>query len=128
MSVTRSTMSLRHLVLLTSALMLNLSAWAQDPVTRSVQASGRASAQAAGSAALGVSAVGNTTLAVSTVPLAVGGSVMTTAGQASTATAGASLQGAAPIGTPLPVTEEIITSVPPAVALRQPTTVQPTAR
>ncbi len=116
--------SRQGLTVLTTTLLLNLPAWAEDPVRQSAQTSGRASAQVAGSAVLGVSALGNATLAISTVPLAVGGSVMTTVGQASTAAAGASLGGSAA----LPVTDEVITTVPPGVALRQPTTAHPTAR
>lgn len=106
--------------LLAAVLLAGLPAWADDPLTRALQASGRASAQAAGSVALGVSALGNATLAVSAVPLAMAGTVLTAAGQASTAAAGSSLPSAVPAGVPLPITDEVITVRPPRVALGQP--------
>lgn len=85
------------------------------PVGNSIQASAHASA----SAAHAIAASGQTVLAVSAVPLSIGGAVLTSAGQASTAMGNASMQAAsAPIGTPLPITDETITVVRPDIALR----------
>lgn len=85
------------------------------PVGNSMQASAHASA----SAAHAIAASGQTVLAVSAVPLSIGGAVLTSAGQASTDMGNASMQAAsAPIGTPLPITDEAITIVRPDIALR----------
>lgn len=56
-------------------------------------------------------------LAVSAVPLSIGGAVLTSAGQASTAMGNALRRAAAP-GTPLPISDETITVVRPEIALR----------
>ncbi len=120
MPVRPSLLSRYALALLAASLLTSLPARADDPLTRALQASGRASAQAAGSVALGVSALGNATIAVSTVPLALAGTVLTAAGQASTAVAGSSLPGTVPVGLPLPITDEVITVRPPSAALAQP--------
>lgn len=74
-----------------------------------------------------VMAVGNlvgATFAVSAVPLAIGGSALTTLGEASTAVSGS----LATRGAPLPVTDEIITVTPPAKALQQGPAADPSTR
>ncbi len=84
-------------------------------VSESAQASGHASA----SAAFGIVASGQATSAALAVPLSVGGAVLGSAGAMSTAAAQEAMRAAsAPIGTPLVVTEEVITIVPPNEALK----------
>jgi hypothetical protein len=86
-------------------------------VRDSVQASGHASA----SAAHAIAASGRATLGLSAVPLSVGASVATTAGAISGEAAAESMRAAtAPIGTPLVITDEVITVTPPDRALRTP--------
>ena len=94
-------------------------AWAESysgqAVLESVQASGHVSA----SAVYGMVASGQATSAAMAVPLAVGGAVLGSAGAMSTAAAWDSVRAAtAPIGTPLVVTEEVMTIVPPNAALQ----------
>lgn len=82
--------------------------------------------QASASAAHAIAASGQTVLAVSAVPLSVGGAVLTSAGQASAAIGNASMQATnAPIGTPLPISDETITVVRPDIALRSDNAVPP---
>jgi len=84
-------------------------------VKEAVQASGHASASAAHS----IVASGQVTSAVVAVPLSVGGAVLGSAGAASAAAARDSAKAAtAPIGTPLEVTDEAITVMPPNEALK----------
>ena len=113
------TISLKVL-LLAGAALGGIASWADDgfsrgPVGNSVQASTHASA----SAAHAIAASGQTVLAVSAVPLFVGSVALSSAGLASGALGNASMQAAnAPIGTPLPITDEAITVVRPDIALR----------
>ena len=84
-------------------------------IRESIQASGHASA-AAGNA---IAASGRAVLGLSAVPLAIGGSVLGTAGAVSGAAAGELARAAnAPIGTPLEITDETITVMPPDQALK----------
>ncbi len=96
--------------------------FSRGPVGNAIQASAHASA----SAAHAIAASGQTVLAVSAVPLSVGGAVLTSAGQASAAIGNASMQATnAPIGTPLPISDETITVVRPDIALRSDNAVPP---
>jgi hypothetical protein len=71
------------------------------------------------SAAHAIVASGQVTSAASSVPLSVGGAVLGSAGAVSTGAAKDSLKAAtSPIGKPLEVTEEAITTMPPNEALR----------
>jgi hypothetical protein len=88
---------------------------AGQAVTNAAQASGHASA----SAAHGIAASGQVTSAVSAVPLSIGGAVLGSTGAASAAAARDSMRAAtAPIGTPLQVTDEVISVIPPNEALK----------
>ena len=88
----------------------------------SAQASGHASASAAHS----IAASERATLGLSAVPLAIGGAVLGSAGSASAAAARDSMRAAnAPIGTPLEITEETITIIPPDIALKPRAPAQP---
>lgn len=84
-----------------------------------IQESAQASGHASASAAHGIAASGRTVLGVSAVPLSVGGAVLGSAGAVSAAAARDSMRAAnAPIGTPLEITDEAITVIPPDVALK----------
>jgi hypothetical protein len=84
-------------------------------IRESIQASGHASA----AVAHGLAASGRAVVGVSAVPLAIGGSVLGSAGGLSAAAAGESARAAnAPIGTPLEITDETITVMPPNEALK----------
>jgi len=88
---------------------------AGQAVKESAQASGNASASAAHS----IVASGQVTSAASAVPLSVGGAVLGSAGAVSAGAANDSMKAAtAPIGTPLEVTDESITTMPPNEALK----------
>jgi len=88
---------------------------AGDAAKQSVQASGKASASAAHS----VAASGKVTSAMSAVPLSVGGAALGSAAAVTTDAARDSARTAtAPIGTPLEITDEAITVVPPNEALK----------
>lgn len=85
-------------------------------VTEAAKASGHASASAAHS----IAASGQVTSAASAAPLSIGGAVLGSAGAASAAAARDSMRAAvAPIGTPLPITDDAITVVPPNEALKR---------
>jgi hypothetical protein len=99
----------------------NSSAFAADnteagrAVNEAVQSSGHASASAAHS----IAASGQVTSAVSAVPLSVSGAALGSAGAVSAGAARDSMRAAtAPIGTPLVVTDETITVIPPNEALK----------
>lgn len=86
---------------------------------RAVQASGRASANLALSAAHGIAASGQAVSAIAAVPLSVAGVVLGASAAVSVDAANASMNAAnAPIGTPLPITNEVITVIPPNEALK----------
>lgn len=90
-------------------------AWAENPASQGIQGSIRSLFAASGHSVMAVGNVVGATLAVSAVPLAIGGSVLTTLGQASAAASDA-------LGTPgaaLPISDEVITVTPPARALQQ---------
>ena len=101
--------------------------FAQDK-THSGQAvnnSAKASGHASGSAAHSIAASGQVTSAVLAVPLSMGGAALVTSGAVSMGVAHDSMKAAtAPIGTPLVITDETITVIPPNQAL-QPKDVSP---
>ena len=82
--------------------------------------SAQASAHASASAGHAIAASGQATLGVSAIPLAIGGVVSGTAGAVSSQAAQSSARAAtAPIGTPLDITDETITVMPPNEALKE---------
>lgn len=86
---------------------------------QAIQESAQASGNASGSAAHSIIASGQMTSAASAVPLSVGGAVLSSAGAVSAGVANDSMKAAtAPIGTPLEVTDESITTMPPNEALK----------
>ena len=90
-------------------------AQANEAATHGLAASGHASASAAHS----VAASGQLTSAALAVPLLSGGAVLGSAGAVSADAGRDSLRAAtAPIGTPLEITDEVITIVPPNEALK----------
>lgn len=79
----------------------------------------QASSAASASAAHSIAASGQVTFAASAVPLTLGGAVLGSAATGSKAMANDSMRAAtAPIGTPLEITDEAITVMPPDVALK----------
>lgn len=88
---------------------------------QAIKSSANASLQASASFAHALAASGQATLAVSAIPFAIGGSVSAVSGQI----ANDSMRAAnAPIGTPLPITDEVLTIAPPDEALRTGDTVE----
>lgn len=86
---------------------------------RAITYSGQASAAASGSAAHSIAASGQVTSAASAMPLSIGGAVLGSAGAVSAGAARDSMKAAtAPIGAPLPITDEAITVMPPNEALK----------
>lgn len=90
--------------------------------THSGQASGNAvqsGSHASASAGHSIAASGQVTSAASAIPLAIGGAVSGAAGVVSSQAARGSANAAtAPIGTPLDITDEAITIMPPNEALK----------
>ena len=79
----------------------------------------QATGHAAGSAAHSIAASGQVTSAAAAVPLSIGGAVLGSTGAASGSAARESMNAAtAPIGTPLEITDEAITIMPPSEALK----------
>lgn len=84
-------------------------------VNEAVQSSGHASASAAHS----IAASGQVTSAILAVPLSVGGAVLGSAGAVSAGAARDLMRAAtSPIGTPLEITDEVISVIPPNEALK----------
>lgn len=82
---------------------------------QAIKSSVNASLQASASFAHALAASGQATLAVSAIPFAIGGSVGAVSGQI----ANDSMRAAnTPIGTPLPITDEVLTIAPPNEALK----------
>lgn len=89
---------------------------AGQAVRNSAEASGHASASAAHS----IAASGQVTSAASAIPLSVGGAALVSGGAVSIGAANGSMKAAAsPIGKPLKITEEAITTTPPNEALKK---------
>lgn len=108
-------------LLLVLALMPAAYAQDQTHAGQAVLNSGQSSAHASASAGHSIAASGQVTSAVSAIPLAIGGLVSGTAGAVSSQAARGSTRAAtAPIGTPLDITDETITVMPPNEALKQP--------
>lgn len=85
---------------------------------KAINESGQASTNAVNSAGHGILASGQVTSAVVAVPLSVGGAILGTAASVANGLASASMNVAAePIGRPLPITEHVITTMPPSEAL-----------
>ncbi|TAN72082.1 MAG: hypothetical protein EPN14_10890 [Gallionella sp.] len=88
---------------------------AGQAIKNSAQASGHASASAAHS----IAASGQVTSAASAMPLSIGGAALTSGGVASIGAANESMKAAtSPIGKPLKITDEAITTTPPNEALK----------
>lgn len=90
--------------------------------THSGQASANAvqsGSHASASAGHSIAASGQVTSGISAIPLAIGGIVSGTAGAVSSQAARGSARAAA-IGTPLEITDETITVMPPNEALKKP--------
>jgi hypothetical protein len=108
-----------------TALLLAMSAQAEDtkpakqPNThagRAVDHAAKSFSHASGSAAHSIAASAQVTSAASAIPLSIGASVGAVSGQMAKESMKAAT---APIGTPLEVTDEALTSVPPNEALKQ---------
>jgi hypothetical protein len=99
----------------------NVHAEDQADVGQALFGASQASAQVSASVAQALVASGQVTSAALAVPLSISGAVFGSAATASTAAARDSMRAAAapPIGTPLPITNETITVVPPNEALRR---------
>jgi hypothetical protein len=102
------------------ALMAAANSFAQDSHAGQAAKSGvAASGNASASAAHSVAASGQVTSAMSAMPLLSGGAVLGSVGAVSAAAGHDSMKAAtAPIGTPLQITDEAITVMPPNEALK----------
>jgi len=111
-----------HRVFIVLTALLASSAFAANQ-THSGQASANAAqsgSHASASAGHSIAASGQVTSAASAIPLAIGGVVSGAAGAVSGQAARSSAQAAtAPIGTPLDITDETITVMPPNEALKK---------
>lgn len=92
-----------------------------EELKQAAKAGGRASGNAAASAGHSLTATGQLASGVIATPLLASGAVAVGVGSAAVQ-AGGSLMNAAtsPIGTPLPVTDETVSIIPPNKALQQP--------
>ena len=114
---------LKRTITLFAVSMLGLTgAFAQSGNARkAVNESGQASGHAGASAGHGILASGQVTSAAIAVPLSVGGAVLGAAASIATGAADSAMNAAnAPIGQPLPVTDRVITTMPPSEALNKP--------
>ncbi len=105
------------------AMILGVScAFAQSGNARkALNESGQASGHAGASAGHGILASGQVTSAAIAVPLSVGGAVLGAAAAIATGAADSAMNAAnTPIGQPLPVTDHVITTMPPNDALNKP--------
>lgn len=95
-----------------------------EQVEKAVQAGGRASGNASASAGHSLAATGQLASGVMATPVMASGAIAVGAGSAAMQ-AGGSLMDTAnrPIGAPLPVTDEVVSILPPNKALQKP--VQP---
>ena len=93
-----------------------------EELKQAVKAAGRASGNVAASAGHSLVATGQLASGVVATPLLASGAIAVGVGSAAVQ-AGGSLMNTAtsPIGTPLPVTEETVSIIPPNKALQQPT-------
>jgi len=86
---------------------------------QAIQHSGKANANTSGSAAHSVAASGQVTSAASAIPMAISGVALSAGAAVSLGAAQGSLKAAkAPIGAPLKITDEAITTTPPNEALK----------
>lgn len=94
-----------------------------EQLQKAVKTGGQASSNAAASAGHSLAATGQLASGVVATPLLASGAIAVGVGSAAVQ-AGGSLMNAAthPIGTPLPVTEETVSIIPPNKALQQPAT------
>ena len=101
------------------SVLISASAYAQSGNARkALNESGQASTNAVNSAGHGILASGQVTSAVVAVPLSAGGAVLGAAASVANGMANAAINAAAePIGQPLPVTDHVITTMPPSEAL-----------
>lgn len=114
-------MSNRIMLYIFLAAIISLPAYAADDTHagRAATLSGQSSAAASGSAAHSIAASGQVTSAASAAPLSLGGAVLGSTGAVSAQAAHDSMKAAtAPIGTPLNITDEVITIMPPNEALK----------
>lgn len=116
--VTATSMTACALVLWASNALANPA----EQTTQAVRAAVKASANAAASVGHSLAATGQLASGVVATPLLASGAVAVGIGSAAQQ-AGGSLMNAAtsPIGTPLPVTDETVSILPPNKALQQPT-------
>jgi hypothetical protein len=92
----------------------------QTHASQAIKEGAESSGHASASAAHGIAASGQATLGLSAVPLSIGGAVLGSVGGVSTAAANESMNAAsAPIGTPLKITDEVISVTPPNEALKK---------
>ncbi len=115
-------MMLKKTPLLLALLMGVSCAFAQTGNARkALNESGQASGHAGASAGHGILASGQVTSAAIAVPLSVGGAVLGAAASIANGAADSAMNAAnAPIGQPLPVTDRVITTMPPSEALNKP--------
>lgn len=109
-------------LVLIPALLLASPAFAADPkepnthAGKAVDHAAKSFSHASGSAAHSIAASGQVTSAASAIPLSIGASAGAVSGQMAH---GSMKAATAPIGTPLEITDEAITTVPPNEALKQ---------
>lgn len=115
-------------ILLSACIAADAQAADQTHLGASVGNSVQSSAHASASVGHSIAASGQVTSAASAIPLAIGGVVSGTAGAVSGQAAKNSARAAnAPIGTPLDITDETITVMPPNEALKNKDQAQPKA-
>lgn len=112
----------RYITLVLVALLACFNGFAQSAghASQAINASGQASGYAGASAAHGIVASGQATSAAIAVPLSVGAGVLGSAAMVSAGAGSMAMQAATtPIGQPLPVSERVITTLPPNQALKK---------
>ena len=103
------------------ALFTSVGVFAQsgNHASQAVNESGKASGHASASAGYGIVASGQVTSAAIALPLSIGGAVLGSAAAVSAGAGALAMTAAtAPIGQPLPVSDRVITALPPNEALK----------
>lgn len=115
-------MKLETLTYSIAFLVISVTAFAgTDDTKEAIKHSGKASTHVSGSAAHAIAASGKTTSAIAAVPLAISGTTLRAAGAVSTSAAASLSAAASQPATPLVITDEVISTVPPNKALQTPT-------
>lgn len=115
-------MRMQHTLPVVLAVLFSTPAIAEDHASHASGHAAQSGSHASASAGHSIAASGQVTSAASAIPLSIGGAALSVGGAVSMGAAHDSARAAAsPVGKPLPITDEIITVMPPNEALKSQT-------